>query len=182
MRVIAGAFKGRMLEYPPDVRPTMQRTKSSIFGMLGPSVNGSRFIDLYAAAGGMGLEALSRGADFVCFVERDRRAVECLSRNLDRCGVPRTRYSIHAGDALSFVEAGLATAADVIYADPPYEATDFPVLLELLAKIVYPGPVLIIIEHPRGVVLAAPAGIVRVKEKSFGQTHVTVFRCEGNPV
>ena len=179
VRVIAGQLKGRLLEYPShgSVRPTMQRTKSSIFETLGHSLKNSVFVDLYAAAGAIGIEAISRGAAFVCFVESDRRAVESLRRNLARCGVDSERYRVHARDVTSFLRDGslAETNPHIVYADPPYGDTDFCVLLELLSEIVYPAPVSIVIEHPTSVTLDAGQTLVRTKVRSFGQTSVSFF-------
>lgn len=178
VRVIAGELKGRLLEYPKQgpFRPTMQRTKSSVFESLGQSIRGAVFIDLYAAAGGIGIEALSRGARFVCFAESDRAALRCLERNLENCRVTGQRYRVHAGDVTAFLEGPLAKLApDIIYVDPPYEVTDFSVLLELLGTIVYPRPAVIVVEHPRGLVTTGVPGLAQSRVRAFGQTTVTFF-------
>ena len=179
VRVIAGEFKGRLLEYPSrgGFRPTMQRTKSSVFESLGAWLHGSVFVDLYAAAGGMGIEALSRGADLVCFVEDHHDALECLHRNLELCGIAPRRCRVYADDVTAFLESGRLgdINPDIVYVDPPYGETDFGVLLELLGKIVYPPPVLILIEHPVDVELNAPSHLTRTKVRLFGQTTVTFF-------
>jgi 16S rRNA (guanine(966)-N(2))-methyltransferase RsmD len=178
VRVMAGEFKGRLLEYPwqGSTRPTMQRTKSSVFESLGHSLENSVFVDLYAAAGGMGIEAISRGARFACFVENDPRAVEFIHRNLELCGVDKGRYRVHARDVTSFLEDGSLSAInpDIVYIDPPYGETDFRVLLELSSKIAYPARVTVIVEHPTAVTLGAGA-LVRTQVRSFGQTSVSFF-------
>jgi 16S rRNA (guanine966-N2)-methyltransferase len=178
VRVIAGEFKGRLLEYPAAglLRPTMQRTKSSVFESLGPSIRDSVFVDLYSAAGAMGIEALSRGSALVLFVERHRQALACLRRNLDLCRVAAERYRIHGGDVIAFLEGGHLRSVnpDIVHADPPYADTDFGVLLELLGGIVYPAPVSIIVEHPADL-LPGGGNLVRTKVRSFGQTSVSFF-------
>jgi 16S rRNA (guanine966-N2)-methyltransferase len=178
VRMIGGELKGRLLDYPEQgrFRPTMQRTRSSVFESLGHSIRGAVFVDLYAAAGGIGIEALSRGARFCCFVESDREAVAHLHRNLESCRVAAERYSVHAGDVAAFLEGSLGQLApDIVYADPPYGDTDFGVLLELLGAIVYPQPAVIVGEHPTSLAMAGAPGLTRSRVKSFGQTSVSFF-------
>lgn len=183
VRVIAGELKGRLLEYPAvlPLRPTMQRTKSSTFGTLGESIRGSVFVDLFAAAGGMGIEALSRGAELACFVERDTRALEFLHRNLEACGIAPHRYQIHRSEVARFLGMGHMEKIhpDFVYVDPPYGDTDFAVLLELFGKIVYSASVVIILEHPTEVSLDPGVQLVTKKVRSFGQTSVSFFSSAG---
>ncbi len=155
----------------------MQRAKSSVFESLGGRVRDSVFVDLYAAAGAIGIEALSRGARFCCFVEKDTGALSCLHSNLESCRVAPARYAIHAAEVVGFLAGGgLAEAApDIVFADPPYGEADFGVLLELLGKIVYPATAKVIIEHPTGAALDAPAILIPGRVKSFGQTSVSFF-------
>jgi 16S rRNA (guanine966-N2)-methyltransferase len=178
VRVIAGELKGRLLDYPQQgpFRPTMQRTKSSVFESLGRMIDGAVFVDLYAAAGGIGIEALSRGARFVCFAESDRAALRYLQRNLENCRVATERYRVYAVDVTAFLKGSLEKLApDIIYVDPPYNDTDFGVLLELLGAIVYPRSAVIVVEHPTGMVTTDVPGLARSRVRSFGQTTVTVF-------
>lgn len=178
VKVIAGKFKGRLLEYPPRaVRPTMQRVKSSIFESLGPSIKGTVFMDLYCAAGSMGIEALSRGADFAYFVDTDRRALKTLQRNLEICGVPAHSYRIHRMDVLAFLEGGSVeeVGPDLVYVDPPYADTDFRLLLELLDKIAYSREAVVIVEHPSSVRVDPGVQLASDRVKSFGQTAVSFF-------
>jgi 16S rRNA (guanine(966)-N(2))-methyltransferase RsmD len=183
VRVLAGQFKGRRLKYPgtPTVRPTMQRTKESVFASLGGEVAGAMFIDLYAGAGGIGIEAISRGAAFVHFVENGRAALDCLRDNLTHCEIARDRFRVHAAEAFDFLRAAASRdiRPNLVYADPPY-AVDPGVLLEFLARIDYPPGGLVMLEHPKKVVLAAPGQFARFRFKTFGQTQVSFFvRAEG---
>src|SRR5438093_490869 len=89
MRVIAGLQKGRRLVGPkgPGLRPTADRVKEALFAILGPRIDGARFLDLYAGTGAIGIEALSRGARWVTFVESDPTALRVLRANLKMCGM-----------------------------------------------------------------------------------------------
>ena len=86
MRVISGEFKGRTLESPawPGLRPTSDRLRETLFNVLAPVVRGARFLDGYAGTGAVGIEALSRGAAHVTFVEQDARAAALIAANLRR--------------------------------------------------------------------------------------------------
>src|SRR5688572_32354852 len=89
LRVIAGSFKGRRLESPrwDGLRPTSDKLRETLFNVLAPRVAGARVLDAFAGTGAVGIEAMSRGAAHVTFVERDRRAQALIDANLARCGV-----------------------------------------------------------------------------------------------
>ena len=116
MRVIAGELKGRQLKAPTwdGLRPTSDRLRETLFNILGPHVNGARVLDGYAGTGAIGIEALSRGAAHVTFVERDPRAVRLIEQNLARAGVVERYAIIRAGFAR------LDGAFEIIILDPPY--------------------------------------------------------------
>lgn len=183
IRVVSGLLKGRALGYPAtsDLRPTMNRTKSSVFESLQNDIREAVFVDLFAAAGGMGIEAISRGASFVHFVERDRSALECLRANLGLLGIDSGRYRVHASDVVAFLRSrALETiAADIIFADPPYDYGEVPLLLELLGKIAYPQTTLIIFEHDVKTEIETRDDLTRTKAKRFGQTCVSFFVAVG---
>lgn len=120
MRVIAGTSGGIRLVVPKsDIRPTMDRVKAAIFSSLGERVLGARVLDLFAGTGALGIEALSRGAASVMFVENDRQAVAAIERNLDQTGFTGR---IRKQDVFDFLShASTAEAHDLIFADPPYD-------------------------------------------------------------
>ena len=123
MRVIAGSARSLPLKTVPtaDVRPTTDKTKETLFNILSPYVEGSRFLDLYAGSGAIGIEALSRGASRAVFVERSRDAWKCIEENLrfTRLG---DRASLIRGDVMTALRRmeGLEVF-DLIFMDPPYE-------------------------------------------------------------
>lgn len=157
VRVSAGSLKGRRLRYPPAgrgnrrIRPTSSRTKESVFDALGEVVAGACFVDLFAAAGGVGIEALSRGASFVHFVESDPAALSFLEQNLAECGVERGRFSVHATSVEAYLASGGLDerAIRVVYADPPY---DWPLdsLLAVLDENPYSHVRFVVVEHGGG--------------------------------
>ncbi|MEX1177703.1 MAG: 16S rRNA (guanine(966)-N(2))-methyltransferase RsmD [Nitriliruptor sp.] len=134
--MIAGAAKGRRLTAPKGdrTRPTADRVKESWFSSLQDLLPGARVLDLYAGSGGLGLEALSRGADRVTFVENDRRALAALRTNIEAVGMPGT--TVLARDVHAVLVEELTDAPfDLVVADPPY-ATPEDELERLLAALV----------------------------------------------
>ena len=124
MRVVAGIAGGIPLHVPKtDLRPTMDVVKNAIFSSLAEFVPGTRVLDLFAGTGGLGIEALSRGATSCVFVESDRRACDSIRRNLEKTKL--TGGQIICADALRWVERNAQPAAfDLILADPPYARGD----------------------------------------------------------
>jgi 16S rRNA (guanine966-N2)-methyltransferase len=127
MRVIAGEYRSRVLAAPVGMatRPTSDRLRETLFNVLAPRIAGARFLDLYAGSGAVGIEALSRGAAHVVFVERAAAALKALRLNLERLGIT-AGFEIHAGGVASFLR-GPRTGAelfDVVFLDPPYEAAE----------------------------------------------------------
>ena len=126
MRVIAGSFRSRTLQAPAGqaTRPTSDRLRETLFNVLTPRIQGAAFLDLYAGSGAVGIEALSRGAAGVVFVERAPAAIKVLRANLERLGL-REGYRIVAGSVggyLRKVEGG--QHFDIVFLDPPYKAAD----------------------------------------------------------
>jgi 16S rRNA (guanine966-N2)-methyltransferase len=124
MRVIAGTLKGRRLETPKweGLRPTSDKLRETLFNVLAPTVAGARVVDGFAGTGALGLEALSRGATHVTFIERDPRAIRLIASNVERCGVPAERYAIIRGDFVTIARSERnRTRADLVLLDPPYD-------------------------------------------------------------
>src|SRR5687767_13028952 len=130
MRVIAGRFKGRRLKTPTwdGLRPTSDKLRETLFNILAPRIEGARLLDGYAGTGAVGIEALSRGAAHVTFVDKDRRAVALIEDNLAICGV-EAGYTIEGRDLIAALRrigdtAFDSAAFDIAWLDPPYEITD----------------------------------------------------------
>jgi 16S rRNA (guanine(966)-N(2))-methyltransferase RsmD len=127
MRVIAGSHRGRKLSGPKGtaLRPTSDKVREAIFSILGAQVPGGRFLDLYAGTGAVGIEALSRGAAVVTFVESDPTAVQLLQKNLQTCQLVN-HAQIHVGRTSAFLDRKDRWDGpyDVLFADPPYAALD----------------------------------------------------------
>ena len=119
MRVVAGSAKGKPLLLVPGsgTRPIMDRVKESLFDILRPRIDGMRVLDLFAGSGSVGIEALSQGADFCTFIDRDRGAVATIKKNLASTGLAERALVLHT-DALGFL-VGLEQTFDLIYVAPP---------------------------------------------------------------
>jgi 16S rRNA (guanine966-N2)-methyltransferase len=155
MRIIAGRYRSRTLEAPAGLgtRPTSDRLRETLFNVLAPRIEGARFLDLYAGSGAVGLEALSRGAARVEFVERAPAALAVLRKNLERLGLTEG-FRIHgAGVGSVLRKMKLGTAFDVVFLDPPYDAAaEYAATLGLLggdAKSLLAVGALMIAEHRR---------------------------------
>jgi len=124
MRVIAGSARRRNLVCPSGnrTRPTTDRIKETLFNILQQEVPGCRFLDLFSGSGGIGIEALSRGAREAVFVERDREAVSCIKTNIKNTGF-EDRTRVMAMDVLQALRRleQLGTPFDLVFLDPPYK-------------------------------------------------------------
>jgi 16S rRNA (guanine(966)-N(2))-methyltransferase RsmD len=159
MRIIAGSLRSRALEAPAGLatRPTSDRLRETLFNVLAPRMEGAVFLDLYAGSGAVGIEALSRGAAQVAFVERAPAALKVLRGNLDRLGL-RAGFRIHPGSVGAWLrrlvsDSGQGASFDLVFLDPPYDAAlEYAATLGLLggaATGLLAAGALVIAEHRR---------------------------------
>lgn len=192
MRVIAGSAKGRTLVAPKGlaVRPTTDKVKGAIFSMLqaeafrraeAGALPWRRVLDLYAGTGALGIEALSRGADHVDFVEMNARARAALSENLQRTGLA-SRASVHAMRAETAVST-FSVPCDLILLDPPYGDPGLPGLLEALGRsAILKEGALLVVEHARSTVLPARIGTMCLARTRYhGTTAISLYETCGSP-
>jgi 16S rRNA (guanine966-N2)-methyltransferase len=167
MRIIAGSFRSRSLEAPAGLatRPTSDRLRETLFNVLAPRIQGAYFLDLYAGSGAVGLEALSRAAAHVDFVERAEPALRVLRANLARLGLT-AGFKIHGegvGSVLRKMKPG--TAYDLVFLDPPYDAAqEYETTLRLLggaAASLLAAGALVIAEHRKKQRLEDTYGVLR---------------------
>lgn len=192
MRVIAGTFRGRRLAAPKGnrlVRPTADRVKESIFSILREQIVDVNFLDLCAGTGSMGIEALSRGAKHVTFLERDPRCIEIIERNLHTCGLlteSQARYHLLRRDVVKGIAylCKRSTMFEIIYFDPPYGVdlvrgsqlytTCLPLLAE--SSLLCIGGILFV-EHAKRVVLPDTVGCMkRSRQVRYGETVVSFYQ------
>jgi 16S rRNA (guanine966-N2)-methyltransferase len=177
MRIIAGRFKGRTLAGPTwgGLRPTSDMLRETLFNILGAGVQGARVLDAYAGTGALGIEAISRGAAFVAFVERDRRARVLIGENLRRCGVSEGYAMIPAERALKRrFTAG--SSFDVILADPPYGEGDPGAAVRRLGQWLAADGLLVLEHARRRRVPQVVGGLVRVRTVESGDSALAFYR------
>lgn len=133
MRVIAGSARRLLLKTPQgmDTRPTTDRIKETLFNMLMPYLSGAVFVDLFSGSGGIGIEALSRGARKAYFVDNSPKAIACITDNVEHTHFT-DKAVILKQDAFSAIRGSIREAADVVFLDPPYNQEYDKRALELL--------------------------------------------------
>ena len=194
MRVIAGRYKGRRLEAPQgrEIRPTTDKTKEAVFSILTSRIPEARVLDLFSGTGALGIEALSRGADFCIFCDKSKAAVNQIRANLDHCGIPvvtvneaasageEPEAAILSGDvekSLPFISKACQKPFDVILMDPPYGHG----LCEKTMKILWEEGLLasdgiILCEHPKNEQLPDEVcGFIKTRERRYGISAITQY-------
>ncbi|HBA83168.1 MAG TPA: 16S rRNA (guanine(966)-N(2))-methyltransferase RsmD [Verrucomicrobia bacterium] len=187
MRITSGIIGGRNLDVPHDkVRPTQDKVRAALFSSLGDFPVDARVLDLFAGSGAMGLEAWSRGAAEVCWVEADRAVYAVLKKNIETlCRGGGTVRSVHA-DVFRYMAKPVASPFDLVLADPPYDRDGtqhwLSRLLELLRDHgwVRNGGFLVF-EQSAGEKIAEKPGWILVKEKKYGDTRLIFYRRAGEP-
>ena len=178
-RITAGAWRGRLVDTPAglETRPTTSLVRQALFNILG-DVAGASLVDLYAGAGTVGFEALSRGAARVVFVERNRSTLRLVARTAERLGCT-DRCRLVAADVLPWVRGrpGELSTADVAFLDAPYRDQGMAAVLDALGA---QSPPVVVCEHHRG---AGPpdavGGLERVREAIYGTTRLSFYRRAG---
>ena len=177
LTITAGVHRGRRLRVPPGIRPTTDRVRAAIFDALqGPPP--SRVLDLYAGSGAFGIEALSRGASYACFVERSRRAAAVIRQNLDVLGL-RQRANVVVGDARRATVARGAPFG-LVFADPPYADDPWVALFDRLDTLrVLTDDAWVVTEtSSRAGAPLAPYGWICLKQRRHGDTTFAIFAQE----
>ncbi len=169
MRIIAGEFRGRVLRLPTNgrLRPTADRVREAWFSILASELDGARVVDLFAGSGALGLEALSRGADHVHFVEISRASLKVLRANVAALDA-EDRVRIHQAYALRFTANLDVGTYDVALADPPYRTGQVENLVGVFRR--RPFARLLGVEHSVRVDLAGD------DRREYGDVALTFFR------
>ena len=173
MRVIAGAYKGRNLKSPPSmqVRPTSDRLRETLFNVIAPRIEDTQFLDLCAGSGAVGIEALSRGARHVTFVDRSRRSCQLIESNVALCRIPEEQYEIYSTTADDYLRHSKSYPWDIIFFDPPYKE-DYLKTLNLLGS--YEG--LLVVEHHHKNTLAETIGtLVKTRILKQGDSSLSFY-------
>ena len=175
MRVIAGAYGGRTLKAPPGAgtRPTSDRVREALFSILGARTQDARVLDLFAGSGALGLEALSRGAESVTFVDHNRAAIAAIRTNLEAL---QAFAQVRQTDALRFLGAAPTSGAqyDLVFLDPPYRHAERLArpLSEALPAVLAPGAVAVA-ESDRRAPIALDLPLY--DERRYGDTLIRIY-------
>jgi 16S rRNA (guanine966-N2)-methyltransferase len=180
IRVIGGELRGRRIRVPDrGVRPTSERAREAVFDILGPAtLSGVRVLDLYAGSGALGIEALSRGADFADFAEGSRVVARMLEENLEALGLS-DRGRVHVAD---LDRAALPPGGPwrLVFLDPPYDGGAGERWLRTLAASAWPPEGgLVIYERRSGTEARAPETLVLTTEREYGDAAVAFYRTGG---
>lgn len=180
MRVIAGEARGRKLKSGKGTkaRPTTDMVKEALFNNLGARVPDSNFLDLFAGFGGIGIEALSRGATKAVFVEEDSKHVAIIKENLEMTKLDEWA-TVLKGDVIKVLQT-LNEKFDIIFVDPPYESGLYEKTLEMVQarSLLHPDGVLIL-EHNTGLPPVIPDYFEVIKTKTYGETVLTIIGLKG---
>ncbi len=190
MRVTGGEYRGRILQAPRSgIRPAADRVREALFSSVGERIHGARVLDLFAGTGSYGIEALSRGADSVCWVEKDRQVFRILQGNVELiCGPESPGMRLRNSEVERFFEheAEREGPFDLVVADPPYgHGEEEGVWLEKLLRIIRSGPILresgrFVMEQGARENVVEPPGWRLLKDKKYGGTRLLQYEltCE----
>jgi 16S rRNA (guanine966-N2)-methyltransferase len=187
MRIIAGEHRSRILAAPRgmDTRPTSDRLRETLFNILGPRVPGSRFADLYAGSGAVGLEAISRGALHVHFAENAAPAIAAIRENLKALNIAKN-FMLHEKGALGVLDklAQQGSAQDIFFLDPPYEAAnEYEQTLKLLGSVAHERllapSAIVVAEHAKRTPLAGHYGaLTRTRILNQGAAALSFYQIQ----
>lgn len=173
VRIIAGEWRGRMIDFPdiPELRPSSDRVKETVFNWLMPFIKHCTALDLFAGSGALGLEALSRGAASVCFVEKNRTAANFISKNLEKLKASNAQVVVQ--DALSFIETQKLDSFDLIFLDPPYALIEpIPLIKKINGKLSQTKECRLFYEHNSQIRAEdLPENWTLLKQKKAGQVY-----------
>ncbi|MFA5143897.1 MAG: 16S rRNA (guanine(966)-N(2))-methyltransferase RsmD [Candidatus Omnitrophota bacterium] len=184
MRIIGGEYRSRLIEMPKgtEIRPTQDRVREAVFNILA-DVNGKRVLDLFAGSGAYGLEAVSRGASHVTFVENNSRCLATIDKNLGSLSIPESKYAVMRSSAYMVFDRldQNGEKFDLIFIDPPYHKDMAKKCLQYLDYYDILSPIaLVVVEHSRADSLEVELnGLFPDKERKYGDTIITIFKKYG---
>ena len=183
MRIISGTYRGRVLKSPSGnkTRPTSDRLRETLFNVLQTKIDiDTRFLDLCAGTGAVGIEALSRGAKFATFVDKSRRACALIEENLDHLAVPEDQTEVFQSAADDFLRRldGNTAGWDIVFFDPPY-AEDYSKVLYLMSddeiKLLRHDGVFIAEHHAKNILPDAVGELRRWRILRQGETNLSFY-------
>jgi 16S rRNA (guanine966-N2)-methyltransferase len=175
IRIISGEFGGRKIEAPDTgkTHPMSERVRNALFNSIAHDIEGAKVLDVFAGTGAVGLEALSRGAHDVTFIERDRTAQAILAKNIATVGA-ESRATLIRASAENWIINNPESVYDLIFVDPPYDDTQFSTVSQFFG-LLKPGA-LMVLSHPGRGEIPTKTGVVVVDNRSYGNAYLTFYR------
>ena len=178
MRIIAGEKRGLRLYSPEgrDVRPTKDNVKEAVFGSIQFSIRGARFLDLFSGTGGIGIEALSRGASFVCFADSNRESLAVIKKNIEYADYSEKSLVLQGDFRTVIARLSGGCKFDFVYIDPPYAASLYDDVLTCLSvNDILSKDAVIIVESDEEFTSEIKKYEI-IKKKRYGKCHIAYMR------
>lgn len=177
VRIISGRYGGRTIATPPGKKthPMSERVRNALFNSIGSEVQGAQVLDVFAGSGAIGIEAISRGADHVTFVERDRIAQKVIAENVDMLGIG-SQVKLIKAPVSSWFDTYDGPLFDLIFVDPPYHDMQLSTVTKIMG-LLKPGA-LMVLSKPGRSESPTKTGVVVVDNRSYGDAALTYFRLE----
>lgn len=175
LRIIAGKFRGRNLETLPgfQTRPLLSRTKKSLFDILTPKIVGCNFLDLFAGFGTVGIEALSRGAEKVVFVESDGNCIKIIENNLEKLGIKDTAEIIQRDATRPDLLEG---KFDIIFIGPPYQMKLLPEIIKKSEKLLAGNGLIVGQHHKKEILPETAGGLSLYRQEKYGDMRLSFYK------
>ncbi|HKF55774.1 MAG TPA: 16S rRNA (guanine(966)-N(2))-methyltransferase RsmD [Blastocatellia bacterium] len=182
MRIVGGKYKGRLLRTlrGQDVRPTSDRLRETLFNVLAPRIEGTRFLDLCAGSGAVGIEALSRGSTRITLVERSRPACSVIRGNLESLGIGGDEADVVCSDAVQALKrlAQMGSQFDIVFFDPPYASGIYDTVLALIAteQLLADNGIVVVEHRAKTPPMSEFPGIEMYRQIKQGESALTFMR------
>lgn len=176
IRVIAGTYGGRVLDAPgrSSTHAMSERARNALFNSISSELSGAKVLDAFAGSGSLGIEAMSRGAASVTFIEKDRIAAKIIQKNIDLLSIDSAK--VVKTSVSNWLNTSDGELFDIIFADPPYHDTQFSTVKRLFG-LLKPGA-LMVLSHPGKGEVPSKTGVVVVDNRSYGNLNFTLYRLE----
>lgn len=178
LRIISGYLGGRLIAAPDSKRthPMSERVRNAIFNSLADKVHDAYVLDAFAGTGSIGIEAISRGAKFTTFIERDRLAQKVLTENIEKLEITDKTKIVRASVS-AWIDTYDGPKFDLIFVDPPYHDPQFSTVIKILGLLKPNG--LMVLSHTGRFESPTLPGVVVVDNRGYGDAAITFFRQEG---
>lgn len=174
LRIISGLFGGRNITAPDTdaTHPMSERVRNAMFNIISTDIRGKNVLDAFAGSGAVGIEAISRGAAHVTFIERDRKASDALTTNIERLGLRAQTTQVH-GTVEAYVRSS-EERFDIIFVDPPYDDMQLSTAMSL-TSLLQPNGLMVLSYPGRGEAPTGANGVVVVDNRSYGTAALAFY-------